>query len=148
METKEAQRTLYEYEIERFLELYQTNREYAFQRYGFSLLYSLPSEETFKIKNELGWKGREGLDSYNLGTIECLASRTKEAMKHFEKAESMNCDQPELFFNMAMIWEEQGDPKKAKAYFEKYVETVERWDDIPKSLQKELDEVREHIKTL
>jgi len=148
MENKEAPKTLYEFEIGRFLELNQNNREYAYNRYGFTLLYSLPPEETFKIKNELGWKNREALDYYNLGAIDCAEGRTKEAMKHFEKAESMGCDQPELFFNMAVVWEEEGDPKKAKSYYEKYVETVERWDDIPKTLQKELDEMREHIKHL
>lgn len=148
MPYKDTHPGLYEYEIDRFLELYQSNREYAFQRYGFTLLYSLPPEETLKVKNDLGWKSREALDYYNLGTIECMESRFKEALKHFEKAESMGCDQPELFYNLAVLYDEQDDFKAAKAYFEKYIEAVERWDDIPKKLQKELDEVREHIKTL
>ncbi len=148
MERKSTHEGLYEFEIGRFLDLLEQDRNYAFQRYGFTNFYSLPPEKLFQLKNDMGWKGRDALDYYNLGTIECQEGRLKEALKHFEKAESMNCDQPELYFNMAVIMEEKEDKPSAKKYYQKYIDAVEKLDDIPKSLQKELDEVREHVKTL
>ncbi len=139
---------LYEFEVKRYRELLEEDKNYAFQRYGFTTFYSLPSDILFKLKTDLGWKGNEALDYYNVGTIECQEGRYKEALKHFEKAESIQCDQPELYYNMAVLWEEKQDPQKAKEYYQKYIDMVEQWDDIPTKLQKELDEVREHIKSL
>ncbi len=149
--TKELQNTeykdLYDFEISRFMELLAKDRAYAFQRYGWTLMYSLEPEQTFKLIQELGWKGREALDFYNLGAIQCQEENYKEAMKNFEKAESMGCNRPELFFNMAVIYEGQEDKTQAKQYYQKYIDASEQWDDIPKSLQAELDEVREHLKS-
>lgn len=138
---------LYDFEISRFMELLAKDRTYAFQRYGWSLIYSLEPEQTFTLIQESGWKGREALDFYNLGTIQCQEENFKEAMKNFEKAESMGCNRPELFFNMALIYEGQEDKTNAKQYYQKYIDASEQWDDIPKSLQAELDEVREHLKS-
>ncbi|HOJ61351.1 MAG TPA: tetratricopeptide repeat protein [bacterium] len=145
---KDLKDNLYEFEISRFQELLKDNREYAFQRYGWTLFYSLPPEQTFLLKNELGWKGNDPLDYYNLGALECQKGNLKEALKHFEKAESLGCGAPELFFNLAAIHEEQQDRAKAKAYYQKYIDAAESWDEIPKSLQRELDEIREYIKKL
>ena len=85
----------------------KNNRDYAFQRYGWTMFYSLPSDQTFLLKNELGWKGNEPLDFYNLGAVECQNGNLKEAMKYFERAENQGCTAPELFFNIAAIHEEQ-----------------------------------------
>ena len=108
---------LYGIEIERFRELLEKNPKYAFQRYGLTLLHSLPPDETFTLWREFGWKNREALDYYNMGTIDCEENKFKDAMKHFEKAESMGCEQPELFYNIAAIHEEQGEIQQAKDYF-------------------------------
>ncbi len=142
------QKNLYEYEISRFQELLQNDQKYAFERYGLTLLYSLPPEETFQWIKDFGWKGKEALDYYNQGTLECQEGKFKEALKNFKKAESMDCEQPELFFNIAAVHEELGNTSQAKEYYQKYIDAVEKYDEIPKSLQKELDEVREHLKTL
>ncbi len=138
---------LYEFEIERYRELLEKNPEYAFQRYGLALLYSMPTEETFTLRREFGWKNREALDYYNMGVIDCIEEKFNDAMKHFEKAESMECEQPELFFNIAAIYEERDDIKSAKEYYQKYIDLAEQWDDIPHTLQEELDEAREHLKS-
>ena len=145
---KEEKKNLYEIEISRFQDVLEKDQKYAYDRYGFTLLYSLPTDQTFKIMKEMGWEGKDALDHYNLGVIACQDEEYKEALKHFEKAESMNCEQPELFYNIAAIKEENGEKSKAKEYYQKYIDVVEKWDHIPKNLQKELDEVREHIKTL
>ncbi len=139
---------LYEFEIDRFQSLLADDADYAFRRYGLTLFYSLPSEETFKLKNEMGWKGKDALDLYNQGTVEALEGRYAEALKLFEKAESIECDRAELFYNIAVIHEEEERTPKAKEYFQKYVDAVEALDFIPKALQGDLDEVREHIKEL
>ena len=145
---KEEKKNLYETEIDRFNEVLEKDKKYAYDRYGFTLLYSLPPEQIFKIKMEMGWQGKDALDFYNLGVVACQEEAYKEALKHFQKAESMNCDQPELFYNIAAIHEDGEENDKAKEYYQKYIDVVEKWDHIPKNLQLELDEVREHIKTL
>ncbi|MBN2328622.1 MAG: tetratricopeptide repeat protein [Candidatus Omnitrophica bacterium] len=145
---KESIKDLYDFEISRFMELKASDQNYAFQRYGCTLIYSMEAEKTFHLLQEMGWKQKESLDFYNIGALQCQQENYKEAMKNFEKSESMGCDRPELFFNMALIYENQGNKGKAKQYFQKYIDLSERWDSIPKSLQKELDEVREHLKGL
>ncbi len=145
---KDSRQDLYEFEISRFEELLEKDRPYAFQRYGWSLIYSMEPERSFQLLQDLGWKGKDVLDFYNQGTLYCEEENYKEAMKQFEKAESMGCERPELFYNMAVIFEIQEDKPKAKQYYQRYIDKSEHWDDIPKSLQVELDEVREHLKTL
>ncbi|MGC9327758.1 MAG: tetratricopeptide repeat protein [Candidatus Hinthialibacter sp.] len=145
---KEPGKDLYEFEISRFMELIAADQNYAFQRYGWTLFYSLESEKTFQLLQEMGWKSKDPLDYYNIGALQCQQDNLKEAMKNFEKAESMGCDRHELYYNMALLYENQGDKEKAKQYFQKYIDATEHWDEIPKSLQKELDEVREHMKAL
>ncbi len=139
---------MYGFEIERFQELLEADRTYAFQRYGCTLLYSLPPNKLFEMKKELGWKTTTPLDYYNAGTILCEQGDLKAGLKEFEKALKGGCDRPELFFNMAIVYEEQDDKKSAKEYFQKYIDAVEQWETIPTSVQEELDEAREHIKEL
>lgn len=145
---KETPKDLYEYELFRFQELLSKDQKYAFQRYGWTLLYSMEPDKTFQILQEMGWKGKDPLDFYNAGVLQCQEENLKDALKNFEKAESIGCDRPELFFNMAVIFEAQEEIAKAKQYYQKYIDATEQWDDIPKSMQLELDEVREHIKTI
>ena len=90
--SEDVKEDLYEFEINRFQDLLEQDRDSAFQRYGWSLLYSLPPEEIFKHKNGLGWKGEEPLDFYNYGVLECEEDRLTEAMEFFQKAESMECE--------------------------------------------------------
>ncbi|MDX9755794.1 MAG: tetratricopeptide repeat protein [bacterium] len=145
---------LYDHEINRFKELYETDQNYAIKRYGLTLLYSLQPEETLKMRDEIkGMAGvvsqsQDGLDLYNLGTLEAEKGKYQEAMALFKKAESMGCGQPELFFNIAVILEEQNQIPEAIGYYQKYIEKSELWDTLPKSLQLDLDETRDHIKEL
>ncbi|MDP8242796.1 MAG: hypothetical protein P9L94_01860 [Candidatus Hinthialibacter antarcticus] len=139
---------LYEFEIDRFQSLLAEDSNYAYRRYGLTLFYSLPPEDTFKMKTEMGWKGEEALDYYNQGTVEALEGRYAEALKLFEKSESLKCDRAELYYNIAVIHEEEERAAQAKEYFQKYVDAVESLDFIPKALQDDLDEVREHVKEL
>lgn len=139
---------LYEFEIQRFQDLLKQDRDYAFKRYGMTLFYSLPPEETYTLLNELGWKGQEGLDLYNHGAMACQQGNLKEAMKLFEKAEAQGCEQPELFFNIAAIHEENNNHEQAKVYYQKYIDAVEKYEYIPQDTEIELDELREHLKNL
>ncbi len=110
--------------------------------------YSLEPDKTFNMMQKYEWKTEEPLDFYNAGASLCEEENFDEAMQNFEKAESMGCNRPELFYNMALIHEEKKEKSKAKQYFQKYIDSSEQWDDIPKSLQLELDEVRDHIKNI
>jgi len=139
---------MYENEIARFQELLETDKTYAFQRYGSTLLYSLPPEKLFQVKQELGLNTKDSLYHYNAGTVACLNGDNKTGMKEFEKALQGGCDRPELFFNMAVVYEEQENKKSAKEYYQKYIDATEKWDVIPIRVQAELDETREHIKEL
>lgn len=139
---------LYEFEIERFKELLDQDKEYAFRRYGLTLLYSLKPESTHAILQDLGWKNRDALDYFNQGVILAQEGKPKEALDIFEKSESMKCERPELFYNIAAIAEEEGDNQKAKVYYQRYIDAVEKWNEIPRSLQKDLDETREHLKSM
>ncbi|MBD3267661.1 hypothetical protein GF373_13410 [bacterium] len=139
---------LYEFEKNRFRDLLEEDEAYVYKRYGFTLLYSLSAEETFDLRRKMGWEEKEALDYYNLGVKEALNENYKEAMKFFKKAESMECNRPELFFNIGLIHETEGNTKETITYYQKYVDASEQWDEIPRSLHTELDEVRNHIKEL
>lgn len=139
---------LYDFEINRFKELLEEDQPYAFKRYGLTLLYSLEPDETFELRTQMGWNNTEGLDYYNLGTIEAEKENLKEAMTLFQKSESAGCEQPELFYNIAVILEENNQTNEAITYYQKYIEKSELWDTLPKSLQIDLDETRDHIKEL
>lgn len=139
---------MYEHEIGRFQELMAENPDYAYQRYGLTLFYSLPPEETFNLKASLGWKGKDALDQYNHGVIEANKGNLKEAMKLFESALADGCERPEVFFNIAVIHEEEGQKGEAKEFYQKYIDAVEELDSIPRTFQDDLDETREHITTL
>ena len=65
----------------------ETGPDYAFKRYGMTLFYSLPPEETYTLLNELGWKGQEGWICITRSDG-LPAGNLKEAMKLFEKAEA------------------------------------------------------------
>jgi tetratricopeptide (TPR) repeat protein len=146
IEQEKPIKDLYEFEINRFEELYEKDPNYAFQRYGCTLFYSLDPDKIFNMMQKYEWQTQEPLDFYNLGASLCVEENFDEAMQNFQKAESMGCDRPELYYNMALIHEDKEDKDKAKEYFQKYIDASEQWDDIPKSLQLELDEVRDHIK--
>jgi len=147
-EIQQDSQDLYEFEIKRYQELLENNPEYAHSRYGLTLVYSLPSEKTFEIMNQFGFESKESLDYYNKGAMECQKGNLKEALKNFEKAESLECEQPELFYNIAAIHEEEGNTAKAKEYYQKYIDRVEQYESIPRDLQQELDEVRDHVKEI
>lgn len=149
METAQIESVdMYEHEIGRFQELLENDKTYAYQRYGCTLLYSLPPEQLFEIKQSLGINPKDALNHYNAGTVACINGDNKTGMKEFEKALQGGCDRPELFFNMAVVYEEQENQKAAKEFYQKYIDAVEKWDVIPVKVQAELDETREHIKEL
>jgi tetratricopeptide (TPR) repeat protein len=148
MTMTEDRMDIYEFEKSRFAELLETDETYAYKRYGLTLLYSLEPEETFSLRHTMGWDGNDALDLYNKGTIEAQNDRLTEAMNFYKEAEKLGCDQPELFFNMAVILEENENIKDAVSYYQKYIDASEKWDEIPKGLQAELDEARAHIKDL
>lgn len=148
MANQDPAQDLYAFEIARFRELLRENPDYAWQRYGFTIFYSLPAEETFELRRQLGWKTGDSIDSYNLGAVECRNGNYDEAMKHFEKALTDGCSLPELFYNIAAVHEEKKNMKKAVEFYQKYIDAVEKWDDIPKTLQAELDEARDHLAEL
>lgn len=148
MANLESRQDLYEFEKGRFKELLAEDKKYAYKRYGLTLLYSLEPEETLQFRSDLGWNEKDPLDLYNLGTVEAENENYKEAMQFFQQAEAAGCDQPELFYNIGAVYENDGENGRAIEYYQKYIDLSEKWDDLPKGLQADLDETRDHIKEL
>lgn len=144
----EEKTDLYDFELGRFQELRESDEDYALQRYGLTLVYSIQPEETFELLEKMGWKGEDPIDLYNRGTVQALNGEYDEALKLYQEAEKAGCDQPELFYNLGFIYEEKSDAAKAKEYFQKYIDAIEQYPSIPRSLQEDLDEVREHLKEM
>ena len=139
---------LYETEIKRFQDLLKENEPYAFERYGWTMLYSVHPEETHELKSNLGWKPVTGLDHYNTGTTLCRSGKIPQGLKHLELAREMNLDTPELYYNLALAYERAEDKRKAKSLFRKFIEVVEKQDRIKPSLRQSLDDVRTHLQEM
>jgi len=139
---------LYAGEIERFRELLTENRQYAFDRYGWTMFYSLDPEEIHETKAELGWKPSSALDHYNTGAVLCRSGKIAQGLKHLERAQELGLDIPQLYYNLALAYEKRDDVRKAKSLFRKFVDVVEQQDPIPASLRQDLDQVRAHLQTM
>ena len=145
MNIPESSATLYSAEIGRFSELLKTNREYAFERYGWCYIYSLPPEERHQLRHELGWEDRTALDFYNTGTMECRAGRIDEGLPHLEKAREMGLNIPELWLNLGLAYDQKQDMKNVKECWQKFVEELELRVRVPAHYGDDLDEVRERL---
>lgn len=141
-------RTLYEYEIERFSNLLKDNKRYAFERYGWSLFYSLNPEERHELRHDLGWTDQSALDFYNTGAMACRAGKINEGLALLEKADKMGLILPELWYNLGLAYEQTGQSSKAKAAWTKFVEELERRVRVPIRYSKDLDEIRERLKSM
>jgi tetratricopeptide (TPR) repeat protein len=139
---------LYEFEKRRFQDLLKESEGYAFNRYGWTLFYSLPGEEIHNMKAKLGWKPLTALDHYNTGALLCRAGKLAQGLKSLEDAEAMGLDVPELFYNLALAYEKREEKKRAAAYFQKFIDAVEKENPIRPCRQRDLDEVRAHLKDL
>ncbi len=139
---------LYSTEIERYQTILKENQQYAFDRYGWTIFYSLPPEQIHEMKTELGWKPESALDHYNVGALLCRSGKVAQGLKHLEKAQEMGLDIPQLHYNLGLAYENRDDKRKAKNQFRKFVETVERQSVISTSLRQDLDDVREHLQEM
>ena len=138
----------YEFEVQRFQDLLKENRAYAFDRYGWTMLYSLPTEQIQELKTESGWKPATPLDHYNTGALLCRSGKIAQGLKNLEQAQQMGLEMPELHYNLGLAYEKRGENDKAKDSFRKFIDVAEKEDPIRRSLQPDLDEVREHMQEL
>ncbi|HPA48289.1 MAG TPA: hypothetical protein PK395_21175 [bacterium] len=139
---------LYEFEKKRFQDLLKESEGYAFDRYGWTLFYSLPGEEIQNMKAKLGWKPVSALDQYNTGALLCRSGKLAQGLKCLEDAEAMGLDVPELFYNLGLAYEKREENKRAATCFQKFIDVVEKEVPIRFSHQADLDEVRAHLKEL
>ena len=139
---------LYEFEVQRFQNLLKENEPYAFNRYGWTLLYSLPAEQIHEMKTKLGWKPATALEHYNTGALLCRSGKIAQGLKHFEQAQKLGLEIPELYYNLGLVYEKRDDKSKATDHFHKFIDLVEKEDPIRPSLQADLDEVRAHLQEL
>ncbi len=135
----------YETEIKRFSELLKTNRQYAFDRYGWTFFHSIPAEERHQLRHELGWNDKTALDFYNSGAMSCRAGKVKDGLALMEKAESMGLDIPEMWYNLGLAYDQEGDMAKARSYYEKFVNEIEARVRVPVRYRDDLDEIRERL---
>jgi tetratricopeptide (TPR) repeat protein len=139
---------LYTTEVKRFQDLLKENQAYAFERYGWTMFYSIPPERIHEMKAQFGWKPVTPLDHYNAGSILCRVGKIAQGLKHLEQAHEMGLDIPELCYNLALAYEKREDKRRAKAYFRKFIDVVEKQNYIKPSLRQSLDEVRAHLQEL
>lgn len=139
---------LYTTEIQRFQDVVKENELYAFERYGWTVFYSLPPEQIHEMKTRFGWKPATALDHYNTGAILCRSGKVAQGFRHLEQALEMGLDIPELYYNLALAYERRDDKRKAKAHFRKFIDVAEKQDPIKRSLRESLDEVRGHLRDL
>lgn len=138
---------LYSTEVKRFQDILKENQSYAFERYGWTMLYSLPPEQIHEMKSQLGWRPVTALDHYNTGALLCRSGKVAQGLKHLEQAHEMGLDIPELCYNLALAYEKRDDRRKSRAKFRKFIEIVEKQAYIKLSLCQSLDEVRAHLKS-
>ncbi|MFH1739249.1 MAG: tetratricopeptide repeat protein [bacterium] len=139
---------MYEFEVQRFQDLLKENRAYAFDRYGWCMLYSLPVDQIQELKTELGWKPETALDHYNTGALLCRSSKITQGLKHLEQAQQMGLEMPELYYNLGLAYEKRSENDKATACYRKFIDVAEKEDPVRRSLQPDLDEVRVHLQEL
>jgi len=139
---------LYGAEIKRFQDILKENELYAFERYGWTVFYSLPLDQIHEMKTRFGWKPVTALDHYNAASLLCRSGKIAQGLKHLEQAHEMGLDIPELYYNLALAYEKRDDKRRAKFYFRKFIDVVERQDHIKHSLRQSLDEVRGRLQGL
>ena len=139
---------LYEFEVQRFQDLLKESQPYAFDRYGLTMIYSLPPEQIHELKSTMGWKPATALEHYNTGALLCCSGKIAQGLKHLEQAQQLGLEIPELYYNLGLAYEKRDDKSKATANFRKFIDAAEKEDPIRRSLQPDMDEVRSHLQDL
>ena len=116
----EPGQTLYEKQIDRFVQTAESGVIGALNRYGFTLFHSLPAEERMLRQEELGIACKDPSDLYNLGLAHASKQHFDRAIACWEKALKAEPEMGAALFNIAVAHEQMGDLKRAREEYKRY----------------------------
>lgn len=130
---------LYERELDRFRAVLNHDHETALDRFGMTLVHSLPPHERVSALRRFGVEPRTANDYYNLGFAAAQQDDWTEAIAMFRKATGMEEPPKEAFYNLAVAYERNGMAPQAKQAWQAYLDYV---------TGEEKTEVKAHLATL
>ncbi len=131
---------LYEREIHRYRETLELDVDMAQERYGMTLIHSLPPIERVLALKEMGNDITNPADYYNLGHHYASEQNWDEAIKYFRRAIELEPAMAEAIYNLAVCYESASLLPQAKSTWQAYHDAI----DSPE----ERKDVKEHIKEL
>ncbi len=131
---------LYQREIQRYRETLELDVDMAQERYGMSLIHSLPPAERVLALKEMGNEIDNPADLYNLGHHYASEQDWDEAIKYFRRAIEIEPTLTEAIYNLAVCYETAALLPQAKSTWQAYHDAI----DSPE----ERKQVKEHIKQL
>jgi len=140
--------TLFEDEVRRFSELLENDRELAYRRFGFTMLYGLSDEQLVRERDRLDLSEKQPTDYYNLGVVANQEERHEDAVELYNQAIEAGCELPELRFNLALSHEVLGDTNKAKQYYEAYAELLRPKSETDDEAREELGRIEARLAEL
>lgn len=140
--------TLYEEETRRFAELVAQERDLAYRRCGYTLLYGLPDDELVRERQRLGFEPEMPVDFYNLGVLANTEENHAQAANFYLKAIDRGFHLPQARYNLALSYEKLGKIGEAKREYEKYREMLKAKSSLSDEEQEDLKAVERHLAEL
>jgi len=132
--------TLYERETALFGEMLRKGSERALDRYGLTYFYSLPPEDHFLQRQQLGYKPELAIDHYNLGLAHACKGDMGQAVACWKQALKGDPDLAEAHFNLGLAAQQAGDNKTARTHLAKFLE-LEPHDEDAQETERILQEI-------
>lgn len=132
-------------DLKRFVEILKEDSEYAYQRCGLSLLYSLPPSRLVEEMRKFGWEPQNAVDFFNLGAIQTQLGDHNAALELYEKAANADPLHWESRFNLALTHQELGNKDKAKEAMEECVRILEQKPELYNWESNDLERAREFL---
>ena len=131
---------LYEREIQRYRETLKLDVDMAQDRYGVTLLHSLPTSDRVLALRDMGNEITNPVDFYNLGHRYAADEDWDEAIKYFRRAIELEPTLTDAIYNLAVCYESASLLPQAKSTWQAYHDAIFEQD--------EREAVKEHIAQL
>lgn len=112
---------LYDRELNRYRETIRLDAEVAQERYGMTLIHSLPADERVLALRSMGMEPSGAVDFYNLGVGAAHANEWNEAIANFRKAVQLDGTLKDAQFNLALSYEKAGLVPQAREAWHNYI---------------------------
>lgn len=131
---------LYERELSRYRETLRLDTEVAQDRYGMTLIHSLPPTEKVLALREMGNEITNAADYYNLGHVHATDESWDEAISYFRRAIDLDSTMTDAIYNLAVCYQKANLLPQAKSTWQAFHDAV--------SDAETRRQVKEHIKNL